>query len=123
MNNIGSLAGLALLGSGLVLGAACDDSTGPPSGSGGTILVTIATAGSDLDPDGYTLTINNDPQYDRVLQQNDTARFENVPPGQYTAAIAGVAGNCGINSSQFTLGVINNSLTEFAFAVACQPVE
>lgn len=114
------------LGSGvLVLGAlllaACDADPGapqPPFGNGsGTFMVTVQTAGTNLDPNGYLVAVNGGSA--RRLGLLDTLRIEDLAPGDYTAVLSDVASNCTTNSDQFTLPVVNNSLTEAPFAIAC----
>src|SRR5256885_1535353 len=94
-----TLAGLA--------GAACRDSTAPVRGSSGpasqlglvtgALTVSTTTSGSNLDPDGYTVTVDvllsSSP-----IAPNGSVTFTDVPPGVAVVTLSGVAGNCTVTT-------------------------
>src|SRR5438309_773104 len=58
----------------------------------GSIQVTTATAGMDLDPDGYTVLLDNGQQ--RPLGDNGTTVIEGVSAGDHSVILFGAVGNC-----------------------------
>src|SRR5205809_7975506 len=65
--------------------------TGPTTGS---LSVTTATSGAsgDLDPDGYTVTL--DGTTSRAIGINASVTFTGLTPGSHSVVLSGVAGNC-----------------------------
>jgi len=57
----------------------------------GLIRVRTATTGVDTDPDGYTATVDSDSQH---TSDTITAGFSDVPNGNQTVALHGIAPNC-----------------------------
>jgi hypothetical protein len=75
--------GLALL--------ACGD--GPTDRSAfGSLILRTETGGAELDPDGYTIRL--DQQEPRSIGLTDSVLMENVSVGQHTVELADVADNC-----------------------------
>ena len=63
-----------------------------PTGSGsGTLAVTTTTTGSNLDPDGYTVTI--DGTVSQPIATNGSVTVT-VPAGKHPVALSGMAANC-----------------------------
>src|SRR5207247_2736837 len=60
----------------------------------GSIQVTTATAGMDLDPDGYTVLLDNGQQ--RPLGDNGTTVIEGVSAGDHSVILFGAVGNCAL---------------------------
>jgi dipeptidyl aminopeptidase/acylaminoacyl peptidase len=71
--------------------AACG-SDGPTTPAAGQVRVAVSTIGPDMDPDGYTLTL--DDTASAVVQSNGVATFPNVSAGQHSVAMTGLALNC-----------------------------
>src|SRR5437867_1085185 len=63
----------------------------------GNIEVTAATAGIDVDADGYTVQV--DAGAAQALAINGTARFEGLGAGDHSVTLAGAAGNCSVAGS------------------------
>jgi Tol biopolymer transport system component len=76
-----SVCGLAL---------ACGRDTTEPAA--GALKLTISTTGGDLDPDGYTVTV--DAGSPVVVPTNGTLSIPDLSPGQHTVTLAGLALNC-----------------------------
>jgi len=78
---------------GTALVAACGDG-GPtaPEGPVGGLLLISATAGRNIDPDGYTVTVDN--LATQALGLNDTISVAGLAPGLHSVAIGGVSANC-----------------------------
>lgn len=67
--------------------------TPPPTGA---IAVTVATAGSDQDPDGYTVTVGGTA---RSIPDNGTVTFASLAPGSYSVGLGGLAANCTVSGA------------------------
>jgi hypothetical protein len=90
---------------------------GPTTGS---LRVTTATAGTDLDPNGYIVTVGGG---SRPIGVSGNELFADLAPGGYTVTLGGVAGNCtvgGANPRQITVTAGNEATT--AFTVTCSAV-
>jgi len=83
--------GLALASSPLVGcgGGSGGDPTGPTEGA---LEVLASTTGSDLDPDGYTLSVDNGAA--QPLPSNGADTVASLSTGTHTVTLAGVAPNC-----------------------------
>lgn len=84
----------------VALGAGCADSTSPapkdnpaaPAPVMDLLRVSIATTGTDLDPDGYALVVDNDTR--RSVKSNDTVDVSVSVGSPHTLWLDGVAANC-----------------------------
>jgi len=64
----------------------------------GTLTVTASTTGSNLDPDGYTVTLDGNASTSQPLATNGgTATFNAVAAGSHSVALSGVATNCTVS--------------------------
>ena len=115
----GMLLTLAVLGCG---GGSDGDPTGPGDPTGlneGTLEVLASTSGSDPDPDGYTLTVDNGvPQ---SLPSNGADTVASLSTGTHTVTLAGVAPNClldGENARDVEIAAA--SMTSLQFHIACE---
>jgi hypothetical protein len=69
-----------------------------PTGAGsGTLTVTTGTTGSNLDPDGYTVTVDGT-MSQPIATTNGSATFT-VPAGANPVALSGVASNCTVSGT------------------------
>jgi hypothetical protein len=69
-----------------------------PLGSGnGTLTVMTGTTGSNLDPDGYTVTVDGTVSQP-IATTNGSATFT-VPAGANPVALSGVASNCSVSGA------------------------
>jgi hypothetical protein len=89
-----------------------------PTGSGsGTLTVTTSTTGSNLDPDGYTLTL--DGTTSQPIGINDGVTVT-VPAGDHPVALSGLAANCALGGANpTTITVPAGGTGSAAFAVTC----
>lgn len=106
-------------------GSACRDATEPLQPEPlfglpltGNIAVTTATSGEELDPDGYTVTV------DLLLSQptptNGTTTFGGVLTGVHLVQLNGVAGNCSVSGGNpQTVVVLLGGTAGVNFAVSC----
>src|SRR6266487_5085667 len=88
--------------------------TGPTTGS---LSVTTATTGSNLDPDGYTITI--DGSFSQPIATNGSVTFTG-PSGDHSLALSGVASNCSVSGANpRTVTVPSGGTTTTTFSVSC----
>ena len=88
------------------------------SSTSGNLTVTTSTTGSGLDPDGYSVTL--DGASTQPVATNGTVVFSNLPPGDHTVALSGVASNCGVSGTNpQTVTVAAGSTTPVNSSVSC----
>ena len=89
-----------------------------PTGSGsGSLTVTTSTTGSNLDPDGYTLTL--DGSLSQPIATNGSVTVT-VPAGDHPVALSGVAANCAVSGANSrTVTVLAGGAATTTFAVTC----
>jgi hypothetical protein len=92
----------------------------PLSATPGSIRVTVATTGEDLDPDGYGVTVDDATQHIAV---NGTLLVEDVPVGSHPVTLSGLAPNCAVSGDNpLEVAVGSGGTTPAAFAVVCSAV-
>lgn len=115
---IATLLALAILTTG------CGDTTAPPTS--GAIRVDVSTTGDggNVDPDGYTLSIDGGPA--QTLGAFATVTIADLPIGDHLVQLAGVASNCsvfGTNPRPVVVAGMRdaNAPTIVPFVVTCAP--
>ena len=88
----------------------------------GTLVVTTSTAGSDLDPDGYTVTVDGNPSNAQSIGVNESVTFGGLSPGAHTVALSGVAANCSVDAPSQSFTITSGATTTVGFAVSCSPI-
>ncbi|MEJ7760312.1 MAG: hypothetical protein WKF55_12075 [Gemmatimonadaceae bacterium] len=113
----------ALLLSAAVLSLGCGDSTGPATGA---VAVSVSTTGAavDLDPDGYSLSI--DGGTGQAVAVNSAVTLADLPPGNHLVRLDGLAPNCSIQGSNprsvdVIAGREGRSTVSVSFSVTCIP--
>src|SRR5207248_282898 len=87
-------------------------------GGNGTLTVTTSTTGSDLDPDGYTVTVDGGATSQPVAT-NGSVAFTG-PAGDHTVALSGMAGNCSVSGANpRTVTVPSGGTVCTTFSVTC----
>lgn len=86
----------------------------------GTLLITTTTTGSDIDPDGYTLTVDNRPDLEMDIRQ--TLAISDLAPGDHNVALTGVIQNCAVGAGQRTVTVIAGDTVDVTFRVTCESI-
>ncbi len=92
-------------------------------GDGGTNIVlpalsiTTATSGVEIDPDGYSVSI--DGQAGQPMASNATLTVERLAEGQHTVELADLAPNCSALDNPRTVTVSTGVTATAAFAVTC----
>jgi len=99
----------------------------------GTIVVTNATtaqASSDLDPDGYRVTIarqmpssSDDVRLpaQEPIGVNGQVTIANLPPGGYVLTLSGVSENCTVVGGATHYAIVVGGANAVAFDVVCEP--
>src|SRR5437763_9036947 len=83
----------------------------------GNLAVTTNTTGSNLDPDGYTLTV--DGGQSKAIGINNTVTINGLAPGDHSVQLNGVAQNCTVTSNPRTVSITAGSTTTTTFTVIC----
>src|SRR2546426_674744 len=92
----------------------------------GSIPATAATSGIDLDPDGYTVLLDNGQQ--RPLGVNATAVIEGVSGGDHSVILFGAVGNCALagdnpRTVHVTTGGVTRDTVRTTVQLTCVRVE
>jgi len=91
------------------------------SATTGTIAVDVSTSGSDLDPDGYTVTL--DGSGDKSVGIDGSTSFTSVSPGSHDVALTGVASNCSISETNpQNVSVTAGNTTNVSFTITCTQI-
>jgi hypothetical protein len=86
----------------------------------GDLTVTTSTSGANLDPDGYTATLDGGAS--QAIAINDRVTFTSLTPGTHSVALSGVAANCTVSGSNpQTVTVSAGGTATVAFSVTCTP--
>src|SRR2546428_1064728 len=88
----------------------------------GTIEITAATSGADVDPDGYTVQVDGGAA--QTLAVSGTIRFEGLQAGSHTVTLAGAATNCPVAADNprtvsVTTGAVKRDTARTTFQVTC----
>jgi Tol biopolymer transport system component len=87
----------------------------------GTISLTTTTTGGDLDPDGYTVSIDGGPG--QAVATNGTVDLTNVPAGSRSLLLSGIAANCAVTGDNpLVVDVPFNDTVDATFDVDCAAV-
>lgn len=87
----------------------------PPPGG---LTVTTTTTGANVDPDGYTVTV--DGSASQTIAPSGSVTFSDLAPGSHTVTLSGVAANCTVTGGgSRTVTVTSGGTATAAFSVAC----
>lgn len=101
------------------LTAACGgkDSTGP-SDTTGSVRVTTATTGADLDSDGYQIAVDGSSAQSIAI--NTSVTVSGVATGSHSVTLSGIASNCSVNGSNpRSVTVSAGATASVSFNVSC----
>jgi hypothetical protein len=109
---------LVLLGAGTMASLSCGDDP-VAQATEGTILVAAITVGSDFDPNGYTVSVNNGQA--GVVGTLDTLFVNDLEAGSYQVSLAGIASNCSTvpGENPLTVAVVAADTVNAEFEVTC----
>src|SRR5213078_3837987 len=82
----------------------------------GDLTVTAATSGQDLDPDGYTVTV--DGGQSRSLGINTSTTYT-VTATSHTVELSGIAANCTVSGQNPRTVTVPTSGTTTTFSITC----
>ena len=89
--------------------------------SQGGLFVSTNTTGVDLDPDGYTVTV--DGAASQAIATNGGVTFTALAAGAHSVALSGVAGNCAVSGSNPQAVTVQSGATASApFSLSCAPI-
>lgn len=89
----------------------------PPSDSGG-VLVTVNTTGTDIDPDGYTVTLDGGAT--QSVPPSGSVTFGPIPAGDHSVALSAIAPNCAVSAANpQTVTVPAGGTASADFPVTC----
>ncbi len=92
-----------------------DDLTAPPTGQ---ITVTTSTSGPEQDPDGYTVSLDDQPG--ETIEINGS-RTLSTASGDHTVEIGGLAANCSVQGdTRQAVQVAGGEVTAVDFEVVCR---
>lgn len=86
----------------------------------GSLTVTAATTGSDLDPDGYTVTV--DGTLSKAVATSGSVSFPDLAAGSHTVELSGLASNCSTSDSPQTATLTAAGTTTVSMSVACEAI-
>ena len=90
----------------------------PPTGD---LTATTSTTGSDLDPDGYTVTV--DGGQNQPIGINGSAPFPGLAAGDHSVQLSGLAANCTVSGANPQIVNVPAGATATApFTVTCTPI-
>lgn len=88
----------------------------------GALDVVTSTSGSDVDSDGYMVSVGGGPG--ALTGVNDTLNLVALTPGNYEVELSGVTANCSVGGENpRTVAVAAGVTTETTFSVTCAETE
>jgi hypothetical protein len=85
----------------------------------GSLRIGIVTTGSDLDPNGYQLTLDDLPP--QTVNTNSTVTLD-VTAGTHTLRLLDAAPNCVVNGAVRTVTVVSAGETQVDFEITCSAI-
>jgi Tol biopolymer transport system component len=80
--------------------------------------VTTSTGGSDVDSDGYTLTVDGS---DHSIGTDETVTVEDLEEGNYDAELSGLADNCSVDGDNpQQVDITAENTTTASFDITCE---
>ena len=89
-----------------------------PTSSTGNLTVTSSTTGSNLDPDGYAVTVDGGAT--QAIATNGSVTFTGLSAGSHSVALSGIASNCAVSGANpRTVTVPAGGTASTTFTVTC----
>src|SRR5206468_1568141 len=86
----------------------------------GNLTVSNSTTGSNLDTDGYTVTVSGSAgTASQTMATNGNVTFANIPPGSYQVTLSGAAANCTVSNNNQSVTVQAGQTANVSFTVSC----
>src|SRR5256885_15652596 len=103
---------------GLVATTSFSVSCAAPPPQTGNLTVSTSTSGSNVDADGYTVTVDGNAS--RSIGTNSSVTFTGLSAGSHTVALSGVASNCTLSGGTSRAGSVPAGGTaSTTFSVSC----
>jgi hypothetical protein len=113
----------AFLGLAAILTLGCGDSTGPTAQTMGAIEISVSTtsASTDVDPDGYALSIDGQPG--QVVGVDAMLTVGALLEGRHLIRLDGVASNCNVSGPNplWVYVIPDKTSSPATFSVSCGP--
>lgn len=91
------------------------------SATTGDLEVTTVSTGSDIDTDGYTVSVDGGAT--QAITANGTLTVSSLDAGDHTVELGGVAANCSVGGmNPRTVGVTSGATAQTQFDVTCDPI-
>jgi Tol biopolymer transport system component len=108
----------ALLAGGAILAiSACGKDKSITGTSTGTLQVTTASTGQDIDADGYTVSVDNGST--QAIDASATITINDLAAGSHTVTLGGLASNCTADKNPQTVTVEAGATAKVTFNVTC----
>lgn len=109
-----------MLGMAIAALPACGgDNLAPPTE--GAIRIITTTTGSDLDPDGYSVTVDDQPE--EAVGIVDELTVSDLSLGDHNVTLTGVVQNCSLGGAgSRTVNVVGGDTTNVTFRVSCESI-
>src|SRR5205814_350114 len=86
----------------------------------GNLTVSTSTSGSNIDADGYTVTVDGGAS--QAIGTNGSVTFTGLAAGSHSVALSGVAANCSVSGANpQTVNVPSGGTATASFTVSCAP--
>lgn len=92
----------------------------PPPAPTGTIEVTTATSGADLDADGYEVTIDGNAV--GRIGLTETRVFDRINAGGRQVRLGGVQSNCAVSDNPRAVAVQEGGTSRTSFQIGCSAI-
>jgi hypothetical protein len=116
MSRSATILALLALGS----SASCSREVLGPSTGPASLVITNATVGGALDPDGYQVSVDQTQRGE--LELNAGMKLANLPAGEHTVELRGVANNCVVDDgSSQTIELPAGGTVNLFFKITCTP--
>jgi hypothetical protein len=85
----------------------------------GDLQVTTSTSGQNVDPDGYTVTVDGSESWH--IGTNGSVTFTNLAEGNHQVLLSGLASNCSVSGANpRTVAVTAGGTAQTTFSIVCQ---
>jgi Tol biopolymer transport system component len=112
------IASAAGCGGGSDGGGPTDPPPPPPPPTVGSIQVTVASSGEDVDGNGYSIQLDGAPK--AAIGANGSVALHDLAAGTHSVAIEGLAENCAVTSDNpVSVSVTAGDTASTSFAVSC----
>jgi hypothetical protein len=89
----------------------------------GSLRVRASTSGSNIDPNGYVVSVSvpGGPNRTAHIGVSGAFTFTDLSVGSHTVTLSDVSSSCSVTSNPRTVNVVGGTLVETVFNVTCQP--